>query len=57
MVELKHNPPHILWADMPAAHMIVPSFLDGPVNTVRYAEMFEVWLISRLTEIGLMEDV
>jgi hypothetical protein len=57
MVELKHNPPRMLWAGMTAAHLIVPSFLDGPVNTACYAEMLEVWLISQLTEIGSMEDV
>jgi hypothetical protein len=36
MVELEHNPPHVmLWAGMTATHLIGPYVFDGPINAVQ----------------------
>jgi hypothetical protein len=54
MVELEHNPPHLMWAGMTASHFSGPCFFIGHADATSYAEMLEA---LELRDRGLMENV
>ena len=56
--ELEHNPPHVMiWAGMTSDYLIGPYFFDEPVNAASYSAMLGTWLIPRLRDRGLLDDV
>jgi len=56
--ELEHNPPHLMvWASMSSDCLIGPYLIDGPVNVASYSAMLETWLIPKLRDSRLLDDV
>lgn len=56
--ELQQHPPHVmLWAGVTSTHVVGPYFFPaGGVNSDRYMDMLEHWLIPELYRLGIVID-